>query len=85
MGFADDIQLRIARAAARAGVDVFRRWALMKRWYESGIPLSQMDDGADIHLHTGEWATKWITIALDRAIGAAVGPVRGARRRAFDI
>jgi acyl-CoA thioesterase-1 len=85
MGFADDIELRIARAAARAGIDVFRRWALMKRWCDDGIPLSQMDDGGDLHLHTGEWATKWVTIALDRAIGAAVGPVRGARHRPFDI
>ena len=83
VGFADDVEMRIARAAARAGVAVFRRWALMKRWYENGVPLSQMDDGGG--LHTGEWATKWVTIALDAAIGAAVGPVRGARRRPFDI
>lgn len=83
VGFADDIELRIARAAARAGVDVFKRWALMKRWYEDGVPLSQMDDGSG--LHTGEWATKWVSIALDRAIGAAVGPVRGARHQSFDI
>jgi hypothetical protein len=83
MGFADDIQLRIARTAARAGVDVFRRWALMQRWCKDGIPLSQMDDGGG--LHTGEWATRWIAIALDSAIGAAVRAVRGARRRPFDI
>jgi len=85
MGLADDIQLRIARAAACAGVDVFRRWALMKRWYEDGIPLAQMDDGGTARLHTSEWATKWVTIALDAAIGAAVGPVRGARRGSFDV
>jgi hypothetical protein len=85
MGLADDIELRITRAAARAGVDVFRRWALMKHWCDDGIPLSQMDDGVDPNLHTGEWATKWVTIALDAAIGAAAGPVRGARRRPFDI
>jgi len=83
VGFADEVELRIARAAARAGVDVFRRWALMKRWYENGIPLSQMDDGSG--LHTGEWASKWVSVALDRAIGAAVGPVRGARHQPFDI
>jgi hypothetical protein len=85
MGLADDIQVRIARTAARAGVDVLRRWALMKRWCDDGIPLSCMDDGVYPNLHTGEWATKWITIALDAAIGAAVGPVRGVRRRPFDI
>jgi acyl-CoA thioesterase-1 len=83
MGFADDIELRIARAAAAAGVNVFRRWALMKRWYEDGVPLAQMDDGGG--LHTGEWSTKWVSIALDRAIGNAAGPVRGARHQSFDI
>lgn len=67
MGFADDVGLRIGRAAAAAGVNVFRRWALMKRWYEDGVPLAQMDDGGS--LHTGEWATKWVSIALDRERG----------------
>lgn len=85
MGFADDIELRIGRAAARAGVNLFRRWALMKRWYEDGVPLADMDDGGFHNLHTSEWATKWVSIALDRAMGAAVGPVRGARRQPFDI
>jgi len=37
-----------------------------------------MDDGVDPHLHTGEWATKCITSALDIAIAKAVGHVRGA-------
>ena len=84
MGFADDVELRIERTAARAGVNLFRRWALMKRWYEDGVPLADLDDGMG-NLHTSEWATKWLTIALDRAIGAAVGSVRGARRQQFDI
>jgi acyl-CoA thioesterase I len=83
MGFADDVEFRIGRAAAAAGVNVFRRWALMKRWYEDGVPLAEMDDGGS--LHTSEWATKWVSIALDRAIGNAVGPVRGARHQTFDI
>jgi hypothetical protein len=85
MGFADDVEFRIERAAARAGVNLFRRWELMERWYEDGVPLSDMDDGVYPNLHTSEWATKWISIALDRAIGAAVGRVQGARRQAFDF
>jgi acyl-CoA thioesterase-1 len=80
---ADDIELRIARAAARAGVNVFQRWALMKRWHADGVPIPDMGDASQ--LHTSEWATKWVSIALDCAIGAAVGSVRGARRQPFDI
>src|SRR5262249_53344401 len=81
---ADDIELRIARAAARAGVNVFRRWALMQRWHAvDGVSIPDMGD--ESQLHTSEWATKWVSIALDRAIGAAVGAVRGARRQAYDI
>ena len=76
---AEDIEARILTVGETAEVNVFRRWALMKRWRnEGGIPLSEMDDGVDPHLHTGEWATKCITSALDIAIAKAVGHVRGA-------
>jgi lysophospholipase L1-like esterase len=80
---ADDIEMRIARAAARAGVNLFQRWMLMQRWHADGVSIANMGD--DSQLHTSEWATKWLSIALDCAIGAAVRPVRGARRQAFDI
>jgi hypothetical protein len=78
---ADDIEARIMGVAARAGVDVFQRWALMKRWVQDGVPLAEMDDGVFPNLHTSEWATRCITTALDVAIGAAVGPVPGVRPR----
>lgn len=76
---ADDIEARIMAAAARAGVDVFQRWALMKRWVENGVPLPEMDDGSQ--LHTSDWATRCVTASLDLAIGNAVGPVPGVRPR----
>ena len=76
---ADDIEARIMAVAARASVNVFQRWALMKRWVEDGVPLSEMDDGSQ--LHTSEWATRCITTSLDLAIGNAVGLVPGVRPR----
>jgi lysophospholipase L1-like esterase len=59
---------------AKSKVNVFRRWSLMKRWYEDGVPLSEMDDGADAHLHTSDWATACVTKALDEAMAAAPPP-----------
>jgi acyl-CoA thioesterase I len=76
---AEDIEARILAVSETAEVNVFRRWALMKRWCnDGGIPLSEMDDGVEPHLHTGEWATRCLSQALDLAIGGAVGPVPGA-------
>ena len=75
---ADDIEDRIAAVAERAQVNLFRRWALMKRWYEAGVPLSEMDDGGQYNLHMSNWATQCITTALDLAIGAKVGALTGA-------
>jgi acyl-CoA thioesterase I len=75
---AEDIEARMLAVGEAAKVNVFRRWALMKRWRnEGGIPLSELDDGVDPHLHTSEWATRCITTALDLAIGQAVGAVPG--------
>ncbi len=85
MGFADEIQQRIATVAANANVSVFQRWELMKRWRADGVSLFDMDDQADAHLHTSEWATKWISLAFDNAIGVAVGAVAGARRQSYDV
>jgi acyl-CoA thioesterase I len=76
---AEDIEARILAVGETAKVNVFRRWALMKRWCnDGGVPLSEMDDGVEPHLHTGDWATGCISQALDLAIGQAVGPVPGA-------
>jgi acyl-CoA thioesterase I len=54
------------------GVNVFRRFALMERWVKDKIPLSELDDGADAHLHTSDWATNCLTQALFGAIKQAV-------------
>jgi acyl-CoA thioesterase-1 len=60
---------RISEVAEKAKVNVFSRFALMKRWNEDNIPLEQLDDGGQ--LHTSEWATKFIALALSRAIVGA--------------
>jgi acyl-CoA thioesterase I len=60
---------RIAEVAGKAKVNVFSRFALMKRWNEDNIPLEQLDDGGQ--LHTSEWATKFIALALSKAIVGA--------------
>ncbi|WP_229167822.1 SGNH/GDSL hydrolase family protein [Bradyrhizobium altum] len=62
----------IADVAASRKVNLFRRFALMKQWVDAGIPLSELDDGAQEHLHTSEWATDCITQALLGAINDAV-------------
>jgi acyl-CoA thioesterase-1 len=64
------IEKIISDAAAEAGVNVFNRFALMKRWIDDKVVASvtDLDDGADEHLHTGEWATNCISRALFDAI-----------------
>jgi lysophospholipase L1-like esterase len=67
-----DMVSRISAAAEKANVNVFRRFALMQRWVDDHIPIGDLEDGADDHLHTGEWATACITQALFGAIQVAV-------------
>ena len=70
---AQDIEERIHAAAAAAKVNVFQRWALMRRWcIQDGVALADMDDGG--HLHTSDWATGCITQALFEAIKTAPQP-----------
>jgi acyl-CoA thioesterase-1 len=67
---AEDIEGRILAAAEAARVNVFQRWALMRRWcIQDGIALGDMDDGG--HLHTSDWATGCVTQALFEAIKTA--------------
>jgi acyl-CoA thioesterase-1 len=69
----EDMVSRISAAAEKAKVNVFRRFALMRRWVDDkvvGIP--DLEDGAESHLHTGEWATNCITKAFGDAIASAV-------------
>ncbi len=70
---ADRIEAMISAAAEIAEVNVFRRFALMRRWcLHDKIPLSDMDDGG--LLHASDWATNCVSQALDRAIGEAPAP-----------
>jgi len=68
---ARDMVSRIAKAAEKAEVNVFKRFALMERWVGDHIPIGELQDG---DLHTGEWATNCITRALFEAIMRAVAP-----------
>ena len=70
---ANDIEARIATVATNAKVNLFRRWALMKRWcVEDHVSLAEMDDGVDPNLHMSEWATGCVTQSLDGAIAGAL-------------
>ena len=68
--FAEDMVSRISNVAAKAGVNVFRRFALMKRWFaEDHIPMLELVDPADNDkLHMSDWATNCMTQALFGAI-----------------
>jgi acyl-CoA thioesterase I len=66
---AEDMVSRIAAAAGKANVNVFRRFVLMRRWNQDQIPIEQLDDGGQ--LHTSDWATNCIALALDGAMAAA--------------
>jgi hypothetical protein len=66
----EDMVSLIAAAGENADpkVNVFRRFELMKRWTEAGIPLDSLDDQGNDRLHTGKWATNCVTQALFEAI-----------------
>jgi acyl-CoA thioesterase I len=65
----EDMVARIAAAGARAEVNVFRRFALMRRWNRDGVPLQDLDDGG--RLHTSAWATNCVAAALSDAVAIA--------------
>jgi acyl-CoA thioesterase-1 len=64
----EDMVSRISTIGKRSNVNVFRRFALMQRWFDNGIPLQSLDDGGE--LHTSEWATARVTQAL---LGSIIG------------
>jgi len=68
--FAIDMVARISAAAEKAGVNVFRRFALMQHWnLEDGIAMEELIRQDDPnHLHMSDWATNCITRALYEAI-----------------
>jgi lysophospholipase L1-like esterase len=69
-----DMVSLISAAGEKAKVNVFKRFALMQRWVGDHIPIEELEDGVDPHLHTGEWATRCITQALYDSIERAVAP-----------
>ena len=73
---AEDMVSRISAAAENAHINVFRRFALMKRWcLNGGIPIEELIDPIDPdHLHMSDWATNCVTQALFGAIVGAPGP-----------
>lgn len=68
--FSRDLVARISRAAQDSGVNIFRRFDLMRHWVvQDGIPIGELvreDD--DKKLHTSEWATNCVTLALFQSI-----------------
>jgi hypothetical protein len=68
--FAIDMVARISAAAEKAGVNVFRRFALMQHWnLEDGIAMEKLIRQDDPNqLHMSDWATNCITQALYEAI-----------------
>ena len=72
---AEDMVSRISAAAENAHVNVFRRFALMRRWVEDNIPIANLVDPTDPdQLHMSDWATNCVTQALDSAIEGASQP-----------
>jgi acyl-CoA thioesterase I len=58
----DKMVKRISELADDAGVDVFRRWALMQPWH---VAMRELVDPADgLQLHLSDWATQNVTQAL---------------------
>jgi len=70
----EDLVARISVAADNAGVDVFRRFALMQYWVEHDkIPIKKLVRQGDLNkLHMSDWATNCITAALFHSIKRAV-------------
>jgi acyl-CoA thioesterase-1 len=64
---------RIANAADDAGVNVFRRFALMREWADHLVPMEELvRKGDQLKLHMSDWATNCVTAALFRSIRRAV-------------
>ena len=72
LNLANVIMPMIAEVAASRKVNLFSRFALMKRWTDDGIPLGELDDGGQ--LHTSEWATNCVTQSLFGAIDDSLKP-----------
>lgn len=61
---------RISDLAEAAGVDVFRRWALMQPWH---LAMRELVDPADgLQLHLSDWASQNVTQVLFDQIKKAI-------------
>jgi len=71
--FAEQMVSLISAAAEKANLNVFRRFALMRRWcVEGGIPIEELIDPADSdQLHMSDWTTNCLSQALSGAIVGA--------------
>jgi lysophospholipase L1-like esterase len=67
----------IAAAAEKAGVNVFRRWGLMRHWHiQNGISFERMLDPTDPDkLHQSNRSTLRFSVALRDAIAKALSPL----------
>ena len=72
LGFSLDMVDRISRAARDAGVNVFRRFDLMRHWVvQDGISIADLvREGDGPKLHVSDWATDCFTRALSEQIMA---------------
>jgi len=68
LALSDQMVSLISTIAAKKSVNVFERFALMRRWVQGGIPIEKLDDHAQTELHTSDWATDRIAKALFGAI-----------------
>ena len=68
----NDLVARIARAAEDAGVNVFRRFDLMRHWViQDGLSIGEVvREGDPLKLHMSDWATNCVTRALFQSIMA---------------
>jgi acyl-CoA thioesterase-1 len=68
----DAMVKRISELAEAAGVDVFRRYALMEYWQKT-IAMRELIDPADTDaLHLSDWATRNVTEVLFNQIKKAI-------------
>jgi acyl-CoA thioesterase I len=75
---AEDMVSRISTAAEHAHVNVFHRFALMRRWSDDCIPITELIDPADTsRLHMSDWATGRVTQVMFGTIEQAVAAAGG--------
>lgn len=60
----DTMVKRVSELAKAAGVDVFRRYALMEHWQKTIAMRELIDPADDLVLHLSDWATRNVTEAL---------------------